>query len=255
VLLDRSSLIVGYDKKRGEPRGHGRERAAKGLGDCVDCHLCVEVCPTGIDIRDGLQLECVNCTQCIDACDNVMDRVGLPRGLIRYSSQSALDGKPTSIARPRVMIYSGLILALSVLFVTLLVSRKAFDVTLLRGLGSPFNVTASGEVENIIRAKLVNRTDEERTYRIEAVAPESLHLLSAEDLTIAAGESVTEPLHLLAPQEAFIGHGGTVEARLRFTDSAGEAVDQEYLLFGPVHATGAKSISTPQSEEAENAQP
>lgn len=258
VLLDRSSLIVGYDKKRGEPRGHGRERAAKGLGDCVDCHQCVAVCPTGIDIRDGLQLECVNCTQCIDACDNVMDRVGLPRGLIRYSSQSALDGKPTSIARPRVMIYSGLILALSVLFVALLVSRKAFDVTLLRGLGSPFNVTASGEVENILRAKLVNRTDNEQTYRVEAVSPESLHLLGAEELTIAAGESVTEPLHLLAPQEAFIGHGGTVEARLRFTDSAGEAVEHEYLLFGPANATGVRNSSgsaNTNDSEADNAKP
>ncbi|QDV78778.1 cytochrome c oxidase accessory protein CcoG [Botrimarina mediterranea] len=254
VLLDRSSLIVGYDTTRGEPRGHGRDRKAKGLGDCVDCHQCVEVCPTGIDIRDGLQLECVNCTQCIDACDHVMDRVGLPRGLIRYSSQSALAGKPTPIARPRVLIYMGLILALSVLFVTLLVSRKAFDVTLLRGLGSPFNITAGGEVENILRAKLVNRTDQERTYRVEAVAPESLHLLSSVELKLGAGESVTEPLHLLAPQEAFQERGGTVKATLRFVDDVGESVEQVYLLFGPV--TGAierESSTTPSSPESESA--
>jgi cytochrome c oxidase accessory protein FixG len=258
VLLDRSSLIVGYDSARGEPRGHGRERGAKALGDCVDCHMCVEVCPTGIDIRDGLQLECVNCTQCIDACDAVMDRVGLPRGLIRYSSQSALDGKPTHVARPRVMIYMGLILALCLLFVALLVTRQAFDVTLLRGLGSPFNIAADGMVENIVRAKLVNRTDEQRTYRIEPVSPESLRLVGAEELTIAPGESVTEPLHLLVPAKAFHDRGGTVAATLRFTDSAREVVESDYLLFGPAAAADAsasKRYFRSDKSEADDAQP
>lgn len=258
VLLDRSSLIVGYDAARGEPRGHGREREAKGLGDCVDCHMCVEVCPTGIDIRDGLQMECVNCTQCIDACDAVMDRVRLPRGLIRYSSQSALDGNPTSAVRPRVMIYSGLILALCALFVALLATRRAFDVTLLRGMGSPFNIAADGRVENIVRAKLVNRTDEQRTYRIEPIAPDSLRLVGAEDLTIAAGESITEPLHLLAPAETFHQRGGTVSARLRFVDSAGNAVESDYLLFGPANSAGGPGTAAPSpsdNSEAADAKP
>lgn len=239
VLLDRSSLIVGYDRDRGEPRGKGRDREEKGLGSCVDCGMCVDVCPTGIDIREGLQLECVNCTQCIDACDAVMDRVGQPRGLIRYSSQSALDGKPTRILRPRVVIYSGLIVGLCMLFVALLAFRQPFDVTLLRGLGSPFNVTADGAVENIIRAKLVNRTEETRTYRVEPVSPESLRVSGAEELTIEAGESVTEPLHLLAPPEAFAQRGGTVEARLRFVDSDGKVVETDYLLFGPASASAS----------------
>ena len=100
VLLDRSSLVVGYDTVRGEQRGRGKEREAKGLGDCVDCSMCVHVCPTGIDIRDGLQLECVNCTQCIDACDAVMDKIGRPRGLIRYSSQAAFEGGASKLVRP-----------------------------------------------------------------------------------------------------------------------------------------------------------
>ncbi len=258
VLLDRSSLIVGYDRTRGEPRGHGREREAKALGDCVDCHMCVEVCPTGIDIRDGLQLECVNCTQCIDACDAVMDRVGLPRGLIRYSSQSALDGRPTHLVRPRVIIYSVLILALCALLVVLLVSRRPFDVILLRGLGSPYNVTADGMIENIVRAKLVNRTDEQRVYRVEPVAPDSLRLLGVEELTIAAGESITEPLHLLAPAETFHHRGGTVAARLRFFDDGGEKFDADYLLFGPATGTHPRDASNPSgSDESEviDAQP
>lgn len=237
VLLDKSSLIVGYDPNRGEPRGRGRDRDAKGLGDCVDCRMCVEVCPTGIDIRDGLQLECVNCTQCIDACDEVMDRVKQPRGLIRYSSQSALDGKPTSIVRPRVLIYSGIITILFGVFLTLLANRTAFDVTLLRGMGRPFVVNEAGPkagtVENIVRVKIVNRSDEQRTYRIEAAAPESLRIDGEAEFTVATGESVTQPLHLLAPAEAFAQRGGTVDATLRFIDSSDEVIERGYLLFGP----------------------
>ena len=234
VLLDRSSLIVGYDPNRGEPRGRGRERDGK--GDCVDCGLCVDVCPTGIDIRDGLQLECVNCTQCIDACDAVMDKVGTPRGLIRYSSQAALDGQPTRIVRARVVIYGVIIATLIGVFVTLLATRKAFDVTLLRGLGRPYFVTESGEVENLLRLKLVNRTDEQRTYRVEATSPDTLRIANARELTIEAGESVTEPLHLVAPPATFIEDGGAVQATILIVDSAGEAIAQDYNLFGPTRA-------------------
>ncbi len=237
VLLDRSSMIVGYDKKRGEPRGRGRDRDAKGLGSCVDCHMCVEVCPTGIDIRDGLQLECVNCTQCIDACDSVMDKVGQPRGLIRYSSEAALDGEPTKILRPRIVIYSTVIVGLAALFLTLLAGRQAFDVTLLRGMGRPFTVSEAGEVENIVRAKLVNRVEEERSYRIEAIAPESLRIEGFQEITIGAGESTTEPLHLIAPAEAFAPRAGTLNATLRFTDSADESIERTYNLFGPAAAS------------------
>ncbi|QDT67937.1 Ubp3 associated protein Bre5 [Planctomycetes bacterium MalM25] len=239
VMLDRSSLIVGYDPNRGEPRGRGRDREAKGLGDCVDCHLCVEVCPTGIDIRDGLQLECVNCTQCIDACNTVMQRVGKPEGLIRYSSQAGLDGEPNRLVRPRLVAYSGVIALLAVLFIVLLSGRQAFDVTLLRGLGRPYAVTETGAIENLVRAKLVNRSEEERVYRIEPVEPMSLRFESDVELTIAAGESVTEPLHLIAPPEEFIEGSGRVEATLRFIDSTGETIERSYTLFGPARPPGA----------------
>ena len=231
VLLDRSSLVVGYDPTRGEPRGRGRDRSSK--GDCVDCRLCVDVCPTGIDIRDGLQLECVNCTQCIDACDEVMDKVGSPRGLIRYSAQGALEGQQTRILRPRVLIYSGILIALLGVFLTLLAGRQAFDVTLLRGLGRPFTV-ANDEVENLVRAKLVNRTDDIREYRVEPVAPPSLRLRQPVAVSLSAGESITEPLHLIAPIKDFTRGGGTIDATLRFTDSAGEVIEERYRLFGPV---------------------
>ena len=238
MLLDRSSLVVGYDPTRGEPRGRGRDRAEKGLGDCVDCGLCVDVCPTGIDIRDGLQLECVNCTQCIDACDDVMDKVGQPRGLIRYSAQGALEGEKTRILRPRVIIYSGVLTVLLGVFLTLLTGREAFDVTLLRGLGRPF-VVEGAEVENLVRAKLVNRTDAERSYRVEPVEPASLRLREDVSVSLPAGETSTEPLHLIAPADEFAQRGGTLEATLRFIDSEGETIEKRYRLFGPAGKTGA----------------
>ncbi|MEQ8847738.1 cytochrome c oxidase accessory protein CcoG [Botrimarina sp.] len=248
VMLDQSSLIVGYDYRRGEPRGHGRDREAKGLGDCVDCHQCVAVCPTGIDIRDGLQLECVNCTQCIDACDAVMDRVGLPRGLIRYSSQSALEGEPTRIVRPRVVIYGVLITVLAALLVTLLATRTAFDATLLRGLGQPFALTQDARIENRVRVKLVNRTDEPQTYTLGVVSPDSVEAIDPPSPRLAPGESVTETLHLVAPPEAFYAAAGRLEVRLRIEDSQGESMERPYQLYGPV-APPAAAAEREQSDD------
>jgi cytochrome c oxidase accessory protein FixG len=233
VMLDRSSAIVGYDRKRGEPRGKGRDRAQAGLGDCVDCSLCVAVCPTGIDIRDGLQLECVNCTQCIDACDAVMDRVGRPRGLIRYSSQSALDREPTKLVRPRVIVYSLVIVGLVTVLAVLLSTRKAFDLTLLRGLGSPFVIAPSGEVDNLVRVKLVNRTAEPRTYTVEAVSPKGIRVSVIESVRLEPLAMGTEPVHLMAPAELFRASGGALTVRLRVTDDTGAVRERDYLLYGP----------------------
>lgn len=237
VLLDKQSLIVGYDALRGEPRGRGRDRAAKRLGDCVDCNMCVDVCPTGIDIRDGLQLECINCTQCIDACDSVMHRIGLPPGLVRYSSQAGLDRKPTPKVRARLVVYGLAIAALSTAIVLLVATRSTFDLTLLRGLGSPFTVTAQGEVENIVRVKLVNRTREERSYQIEVAAPPELHLSEPVSVALAGSATATEPIHLLAPVGSFHSSGGTLEATLRVTDNLGTVRERTYRLFGPATAT------------------
>ncbi|MEM8864516.1 MAG: 4Fe-4S dicluster domain-containing protein, partial [Planctomycetota bacterium] len=237
VMLDRSSLVVGYDVKRGEPRGRGRNRAEKGLGDCVDCHLCVDVCPTGIDIRDGLQMECVNCTQCIDACDRVMEKVGKPKGLIRYSSQAGLDGVPTRIIRPRVLIYSAIITAVAVLFIALLASRSPYQVTLLRGLGRPFVVRQeTSEVENLVRVKIVNRTDEEEHYQIAAVEPAGLRIDGEDSFALDPQGVATEPLHLVAPASVFVENRGIVEAKLQVTNRGGKSSVYEYRLFGPAEA-------------------
>ncbi|MEM1303270.1 MAG: cytochrome c oxidase accessory protein CcoG [Planctomycetota bacterium] len=245
VMLDESSLVVGYDQRRGEPRGRGGNRDAKGLGDCVDCHSCVKVCPMGIDIRDGLQMECVNCTQCIDACDEVMDRLGKPRGLVRYSSQSGLEGNPTKILRPRVIIYSALISLLGILLVLLLVSRSPFKATLLRGLGAPYSVLPSGEVDNLVRIKLVNRTDEEQSYEVSVAAPPEVRLSTPLQITLPPQGVTTDTLHCLAAPEPFYNRSGTLDVTLRVSERGGVAIDHEYRLFGPAAPVDASLESRP----------
>jgi len=133
---------------RGEPRKKGRRTETDSAGDCVDCNQCVVVCPTGIDIRDGLQLECINCTQCIDACNSVMDKVGSPQGLIRYSSQDALAGKPPRVLRVRTVAYPLLLTVVAIAFLTVLSTKYAFDANLMRGRGNPFQRTAAGLITN-----------------------------------------------------------------------------------------------------------
>src|SRR5690606_33118743 len=172
VLLDRGSLIVSYDADRGEPRGKKR-KGDDSTGDCVDCSMCVQVCPMGIDIRNGLQMECIHCTQCIDACDAVMSKLGRELGLIGYASQAGREqaaqpqaGPKRWWARPRVLLYPIGILVVFGLFAFNLGSQSSMDVTVLRSLGQPFGVTDDGRVRNSLRIKVVNRSNAPREYAI-----------------------------------------------------------------------------------------
>ena len=252
VLLDRSSKVVAYDPGRGEPRAPLRKseaikatKAGKSAfadrGSCVDCTMCVQVCPTGIDIRDGLQLECVNCTQCIDACNEIMDKTEQPRGLIRYTSGAELEGEKPQLLRPRVLIYGSIISSLAALFLTLLVLKPHTDITLLRSLGRPFFVNDAGLVENSMRVKLTNRTQKQRIYRLEVIEPKGLTLRASRPaFTIAPGETLMEPLHVLVPPERFAA--GRLEATLRVVDDEDWEGTKTWRLLGP---SKAHSSATP----------
>lgn len=163
VLLDRKSIVVTYDYKRGETRGKirkGEVRAALDKGDCVDCKLCVNVCPTGIDIRNGTQLECINCTACIDACDSIMDNVGLTKGLIRYDSEENIaKGKKGFNWSTRTIAYSVVLLALSTLLIGLLVVRSEVDATILRTPGMIYQQQAERAISNLYNVKIINKTN------------------------------------------------------------------------------------------------
>jgi cytochrome c oxidase accessory protein FixG len=162
VLLDKNSVVVAYDYVRGEPRGKLKKGAvAEGHGDCVDCYACVRVCPTGIDIRNGTQLECINCTACIDACDHIMDNIGKPRGLIRYASENNIArGEPTRFTW-RMALYSVVLLLLVGVLATLLITRDDVDARVLRAQGQTFQSLPDGRISNLYNIKLANKTRKE----------------------------------------------------------------------------------------------
>jgi cytochrome c oxidase accessory protein FixG len=232
VLLDRRSLIVGYDPNRGEPRARGVKDRAATAGDCIDCGACVLTCPTGIDIRDGLQMECIHCTQCADACDAIMDQVGKPRGLIRYASQAELAGTPSGRLRPRVVIYPAILaLALGLLLYNL-GNRADTDVTILRGLGAPFTREPTGMVINQVRIKLTNRGRADREYQIELVGPPEWRLVApVNPVPLGAGRTAENSVFVVLPPEAFV-EGGR-EVSFRISDGAGYQEEIPYRLVGP----------------------
>jgi cytochrome c oxidase accessory protein FixG len=241
VLLDRKSLVIGYDYNRGEPRGKLRKGKDAGdatpRGDCIDCNACVVTCPTGIDIRDGVQMECIGCTQCIDACDVIMDRIGKPRGLVRYTSQDTLATGETRILRPRVVAYPALLIAVLGVLTFALVGKDSADVTLLRGIGSPFMTLPSGEVSNQLRIKIVNRSDEPRDYRVEIVDDEGLELVAPENpIALDEGDSSTATVFVVAPVSEFTG--GRREVRIRVSDGLSFDRTFDYRLLGPHRPAG-----------------
>lgn len=175
VLFDRDTLVIGYDAARGEPRG----KLGTTEGDCVNCGLCVAVCPTGIDIRNGLQLECIACTQCIDACNGVMEHVGRPRDLIAYRSLVSLEGlRPARLLRPRVLVYGALLIAVMALFGAQLQRRSPMDLQVAHGTSSLYTTSADGRVGNSFTLHIENRGREERSYRLRLEEDEVFELIA-----------------------------------------------------------------------------
>ncbi len=214
AMFDRDTLIVTYDEARGEGRG-SRPRSetpaqyhAKGLGDCIDCGLCVQVCPTGIDIRKGLQYECISCSACIDACDGVMDKMHYPRGLIRNSTQNGITQKLTRSAmfrrvlRPRVLIYTAVLGAVTIAMLTSLLLRTSFRVDVVRDRGSIARMVGQGEIENVYRLQIMNATEHGQQYSIRVVGIEGARVVSDATATVDAAESRWVPVRVRTPPGA-----------------------------------------------------
>lgn len=229
VLLDPKSLLIGYDAGRGEPRSKGKAKVA-GHGDCIDCQACVVACPTGIDIRQGLQLECIACGQCADACDSIMDRIHKPRGLIRYSSQASLETRePTKLLRPRVVIYAVLLLGVLGLLFGLAGTPPSSEITVLRGLGAPF--TESGaEVINQLRLKVQNRSAAAEKFNVEVLDLPAARVIAPElPLLVAAAEQGAASFFIVVPRSEL---RGTRKIRLRVSDGRKSEL-VPYTLLGP----------------------
>lgn len=230
VMLDRDSLIISYDARRGEPRG--RRTSGESVGDCIDCGLCTDTCPTGIDIRDGLQMECIACAQCIDACDKVMDRLGKPRGLIRYTSQARLNGAAGRWFRPRVLIYPAVMLVLLSTFVVVLAGKREADVTLLRGLGTPYTEMTPGRITNRIRIKIRNRTDQDAAYQIQLINEPDAELTMGESpFHVSSRGTETTTAMITLPRSAF--QTGHHDVTLQVSEGDTFSEQFTYRLLGP----------------------
>ncbi len=212
AMFDQDTLIVTYDGARGEPRAHlsrkgnrREDRRARGEGDCIDCGLCVQVCPTGIDIRHGLQYECIGCAACIDACNYVMDRAGLPRHLIRYTTTHALSGGLTRaqtwkrVLRPRVLVYAGVLLAIIAALVVALVVRVPLKVDVIRDRGALAREVDDGRIENVYRLQVMNTTETPQTYEIKVGGLPGLAVASDKEFEVAPATTASVVLRLRAP--------------------------------------------------------
>jgi cytochrome c oxidase accessory protein FixG len=229
VMFDRDTLIVTYDPGRGEPRG-GRSRKADkralGLGDCVNCDMCVQVCPTGIDIRNGLQYECIGCAACIDACDQVMDRMGYPKGLIRYSTENAIEKGFTAdqmkrrVLRTRVFVYAGILLAvIGALFVALYV-RVPLKVEVLADRGSLMREVEGGRLENVYRLRISNTQEVPHRYRIGASGIETLTVASEDEVEVPPATTRVFPMRLRIDRGVVSKGSHRIEVEVRAREDA-----------------------------------
>ena len=212
AMFDKDTLIIAYDTGRGEPRAARRKKVdprAQGLGDCVDCGICVQVCPTGIDIRKGLQYECIGCAACVDGCDQVMDKMGYPKGLIRYVSEHGLEQRfdrramLRRVMRPRVLIYTAILIAIIVAAGLSLASRNPLKVDVLRDRGALAREAGPGVIENVYRVQIMNTDETPRRFTIEASGLPGLKVVGVEQpVAVEAGGSKLLPLRLTAGAEA-----------------------------------------------------
>jgi cytochrome c oxidase accessory protein FixG len=239
AMFDPATLIIAYDPARGEPRGSrrkGSDYRAAGLGDCIDCTLCVQACPTGIDIRDGLQIECIACGACIDACDSVMEKVGYPRGLIRYATEESLAGRRTRILRPRVVIYGLLLFGGFAGFAWSVSHRVPLLVDVVRDRNALYRVVEDGAIENAYTLKIMNKGDAARRYRVTLDDADEIRFAGGGEsleVEVAPGEVLAVPVTLRAPAGEVTGRH-EVEFEVEAVDDEDVKYEAESRFFGPM---------------------
>lgn len=234
VMYDSDTLAVSYDFNRGEPRGKGsrKEAAASDKGDCVDCSMCVQVCPTGIDIRDGLQYQCIGCALCVDACDSIMEKINKPKGLIRYTTENELAGGKLHVFRPRFFGYSFALITMMTLLAYAVFSRTPFELDIERDRGRLYQVTVNDTITNAYTLKLMNMSNEPHEYLISVEGLKGVNIIGKTDWALDVNQLKEVTLNLEIDPEVTKTKASKTDIEFVITDAAtGEEVTREESRF------------------------
>ncbi len=237
AMFDKDTMIVSYDQTRGDPKGPRNKKIdhkARGLGDCIDCKLCVQVCPTGIDIRNGLQYECIGCSACIDACDFVMDNMGYQRGLIRYTTQHELEGIRTKILRPRIVIYAVILLILVAGLTYSIITRVPLELDIIRDRNQLYRETDTGQIENIYTLKILNMDEHAHHYRLSVSGIDNLELIMDNpEIFVETGVVADIPVRLRVEESDLEARSNEVIFTLEAVDNQRLQIRKEGRFLGP----------------------
>jgi len=237
AMFDKDTLIISYDEVRGEPRGSRSRKEDpknKGLGDCIDCTLCVQVCPTGIDIRKGLQYQCIACASCIDVCDEVMDKMGYEKGLVRYTTQNALEGKPAKILRPRVIIYATILVGILVATLVSMGQRVPLEMDVIRDRVALYLVADNGDIENVYVVKVINMDVKPHEYELSVSGLPGLTMDSGHrEIKVNSGEVTEIPVRLRVKREAISKRSTEIEFTIK-TEHSDVTVTEKARFLGPL---------------------
>jgi cytochrome c oxidase accessory protein FixG len=238
AMFDMDTLIISYDEQRGEPRGARRkdeDYKASGKGDCIDCTICVQVCPVGIDIRDGLQYQCIACAACIDACDDVMDKMGYPKGLVRYTTENALEGKPSRVLRPRSIMYGVVLIAFIVGFLSVALNRVPLELNIIRDRVALFTEADNGDILNTYNLKIMNMAEETYTYRLSLASDDIAEFHSGGlEVKLATGEVAEVPFQIAAAPDQIHKRSNEVMFILEAEENPEIRTEQSGRFLGPV---------------------
>jgi cytochrome c oxidase accessory protein FixG len=239
AMFDKDTLIVTYDAERGEPRGARSRKAdpaALNLGSCTDCSLCIQVCPTGIDIRKGLQYECIGCGACADVCDTVMDKMGYARGLVRYTTQNAMANHWTRaqtwrhVLRPRVLLYSSILLSIVIAMVVSMSLRTPFKVNVVRDRGVMARIVSGGKIENVYQLQVMNATESTQRYRITAQGLPGLAVASEDVVTVDSTQATRLAVRVQAPYDAAEPGTHPIKFEIQSLDTPGHLSEKSMFM-------------------------
>jgi len=237
AMLDKDTLVISYDALRGEPRGgrkKGDDLEAKKLGSCIDCTLCVQVCPTGIDIRNGLQYECIGCAACIDVCDDVMDKMNYPRGLVKYTTENSMEGKQTTFLRPRIIIYSLLLIGILSGVIYSIETRESVELNILRDRNALYRENFEGTISNSYTIKVLNMDIIDHEYALSVTGIDGINASIKDPVSVKAGQVLEMPLQLSAEPEALHTTSINITLTLQATDDVNVSTESEGRFIGPL---------------------